>query len=249
MKLQGKVAVITGGASGIGQATADLFAAEGAHVVIADTDDTRGRAAAAALAARDAEAEFVHADVRSRADVERLMARARQRFGRIDILINNAGVNILGDVVEVTDEQYDLMMDTNVRGTFLCTKFVIPVMRAAGGGVIVNVASVAALVGARRNVVYDATKGAILNMTRALAVDHARDRIRINCVCPGLVDTPMTQRWLAGQEHPEEIRRYGLLERPARPEEIAQAILFLASDMSSYMTGGYLAVDGGFLAV
>ncbi len=249
MKLQGKVAVITGGASGIGQATAELFAAEGAHVVIADTDDTRGRAAAAALAARDAAAEFVHADVRSRADVERLMARARQRVGRIDILINNAGVNILGDVVEVTDEQYDLMMDTNVRGTFLCTKFVIPVMRAAGGGVIVNVASVAALVGARRNVVYDATKGAILNMTRALAVDHARDRIRINCVCPGLVDTPMTQRWLAGQEHPEEIRRYGLLERPARPEEIAQAILFLASDMSSYMTGGYLAVDGGFLAV
>ncbi len=249
MKLQGKVAVITGGASGIGRATAELFAAEGANVVIADTDDTQGRAAAAGLAARDVEAEFVHADVRSRSDVERLMARARQRFGRIDILINNAGVNILGDVMEVTDEQYDLMMDTNVRGTFLCTKFAIPVMRAAGGGAIVNVASVAALVGARRNVVYDATKGAILNMTRALAVDHARDRIRINCVCPGLVDTPMTQRWLAGQEHPEEIRRYGLLERPARPEEIAQAILFLASDMSSYMTGGYLAVDGGFLAV
>ncbi len=249
MKLRGKVAVITGGASGIGRATADLFAAEGAHVVIADVDEAGGEAAAAELRRRDAEAEFVHADVRRPADIDHLMARARERFGRIDVLVNNAGVNILGDVVEATAEQYDLIMDTNVRGTFLCTKAAVPPMRDAGGGVIVNVASVAALVGARRNVVYDASKGAILNMTRALAVDHAAEGIRINCVCPGLVDTPMTQRWLAGQENPEQIRRYGLLQRPARAEEIAQAILFLASDMSSYMTGGYLAVDGGFLAV
>lgn len=249
MRLQGKVAIVTGGASGIGRATAELFAVERAMVVIADVDEAGGQATVAALADRGAGAEFVRTDVRHRADVQRLVARAVERFGRVDILVNNAGVNILGDVVEAADEEYDLMMDTNVRGTFLCTKFVLPHMRAAGGGVIVNVASVAALVGARRNVVYDASKGAVLNMTRALAVDHAPDGIRVNCICPGLVDTPMTQRWLAGQENPDQIRRYGLLQRPARPEEIAQAILFLASDMSSYMTGGYLAVDGGFLAV
>ena len=249
MRLQGKVAIVTGGASGIGRATAELFAVERAMVVIADVDEAGGQATVAALVDRGAGAEFVRTDVRHRADVQRLVARAVERFGRVDILVNNAGVNILGDVVEVADEEYDLMMDTNVRGTFLCTKFVLPHMRAAGGGVIVNVASVAALVGARRNVVYDASKGAVLNMTRALAVDHAPDGIRVNCICPGLVDTPMTQRWLAGQENPDQIRRYGLLQRPARPEEIAQAILFLASDMSSYMTGGYLAVDGGFLAV
>jgi len=249
MTLTGKVAIITGGASGIGRATVELFAAEGARVVIADVDTAGGEALASALTARDAEVEFVRADVRRREEVQQLVARAVQRFGRLDILVNNAGVNILGDVVEASDEQYDLMMDTNVRGTFLCTKYAVPALRAAGGGVIVNVASVAALVGARRNVVYDATKGAVLNMTRALAVDHARDGIRVNCICPGLVDTPMTQRWLAGQENAEEIRRYGLLQRPARPEEIAQGILFLASDMSSYMTGGYLALDGGFLAV
>ena len=249
MRLQGKVAIVTGGASGIGRATAELFAVEGAMVVIADMDEAGGQATVAALVDRGAGAEFVRTDVRHRADVQRLVARAVERFGRVDILVNNAGVNILGDVVEVADEEYDLMMDTNVRGTFLCTKFVLPHMRAAGGGVIVNVASVAALVGARRNVVYDASKGAVLNMTRALAVDHAPDGIRVNCICPGLVDTPMTQRWLAGQENPDQIQRYGLLQRPARPEEIAQAILFLASDMSSYMTGGYLAVDGGFLAV
>src|SRR3990170_6920226 len=246
MRLQGKVAIVTGGASGIGRATAELFAVERAMVVIADVDEAGGQATVAALADRGAGAEFVRTDVRHRADAERLVARTVERFGRVDVLVNNAGVNILGDVVEAADEEYDLMMDTNVRGTFLCTKFVLPHMRAAGGGVIVNVASVAALVGARRNVVYDASKGAVLNMTRALAVDHAPDGIRVNCICPGLVDTPMTQRWLAGQENPDQIRRYGLLQRPARPEEIAQAILFLASDMSSYMTGGYLAVDGGF---
>jgi NAD(P)-dependent dehydrogenase (short-subunit alcohol dehydrogenase family) len=249
MRLSEKVAVITGGASGIGRATAELFAAEGARVVIGDIDDAQGAAVVEALRRRDAEAEFVHADVRREADAERLIGRAVERFGRLDILVNNAGVNILGDVVETTPEQYDLMMDTNVRGTFLCTRHAVRQMRRQGGGVIVNVASVAALVGARRNVVYDASKGAVLNMTRALAVDHAAEGIRVNCICPGLVDTPMTQRWLAGQEHPEEIRRYGLLQRPARAEEIAQGILFLASEMSSYMTGGYLALDGGFLAV
>lgn len=249
MRLRGKVAIITGGASGIGRAAAELFADEGAKVVVGDIDDARGAAVAEALRPREADAEFIHADVRSAEDAQRLVAGAVERFGGLDILVNNAGVNVLGDVVEATDEQYNLMMDTNVRGTFLCTKYAIPRMRARGGGVVVNVASVAALVGARRNVVYDTTKGAVLNLTRALAVDHAADGIRINCLCPGLVDTPMTQRWLAGQPDPESIRRYGLLQRPARPEEIAQGILFLASDMSSYMTGGYLALDGGFLAV
>ena len=249
MRLKGKVAIITGGASGIGRSTAELLADEGARVVVADVDDVQGQAVVDALRRREVEAEFVHTDVRRTADAERLVARTVERFGRVDVLVNNAGVNILGDVVEATEDQYDLMMDTNVRGTFLCTKHTVPVMRRQGGGTIVNVASVAAVVGAHRNVVYDASKGAVLNMTRALAVDHAADGIRVNCICPGLVDTPMTQRWLAGQAHPDEIRRYGLLQRPARPEEIAQGVLFLASDMSSYMTGGYLAVDGGFLAV
>lgn len=249
MRLKGKVTVITGGASGIGRSTAELFAEEGASVVIGDVDEAQGKAVAEALRQREVPVEFVLADVRRAADAERLIARAVERFGRVDILVNNAGVNLLGDVIETPEEQYDLMMDTNVRGTFLCTKYAVAQMRAQGGGVIVNVASVAALVGARRNVIYDTSKGAVLNMTRALAVDHAPDGIRVNCICPGLVDTPMTQRWLAGQEHPEQIRRYGLLQRPALPEEIAQGILFLASDMSSYMTGGYMALDGGFLAV
>jgi NAD(P)-dependent dehydrogenase (short-subunit alcohol dehydrogenase family) len=250
MKLANKVALITGGNTGIGAATAKLFAREGARVLIAARDETKAHEVVAAIGAS---AQFVRCDVTRAGDCERAVSECARVFGGLNILFNNAGVIFRSRTVEnTTEEEWDATMNTNVRGVFLMSKCAVPVMRAQGGGVIVNTASYAGLVGMPGVAAYCASKGAVVNLTRAMALDHAAENIRVNCICPGSVETEMIHAawraygdWHAAQKvwaakHP--------LGRIASVEEIAQVVLFLASDDASFVTGAALAVDGGITA-
>ncbi len=249
MRLEHKVALITGGASGIGRATALLFAQEGAAVTIFDLDGPRGEATAREIAATGGRAHFVGGDVTVAADCERAVQETVAHFGRLDILFNNAGIIRRANVLELSEQDWDRVMAVNVRSMFLLSRAAIPQMQAQRGGSIINTASGWGLVGGRRAVVYCASKGAVVLLTKALAVDHGEDHIRVNCICPGDTDTPMlrneaqqlgepTDRFLA-----ESANRP--LQRIGRPEEIAETVLFLASDQSSFVTGAVLTVDGG----
>lgn len=252
MRLAGKVAVITGAGSGIGRATATLFAREGARVVVADMSEGGGRETVALIQAAGGEALFVKVDVTRAADVEAMVAAAVEQFGRLDILYNNAGIQIKGTATAMTEEAFDKVMAVNVKGVWLGCKYAIPQMERQGGGVIVNTASGAALIGTRENVAYCASKGAVLQLTRQIALDYAAAGIRVNAVAPGVVDTPLMApvfeqmgnvaqaKEATGSRHP--------LGRLAQPEEIAKAVLFLASDESSFSTGSCLVVDGGYTA-
>jgi NAD(P)-dependent dehydrogenase (short-subunit alcohol dehydrogenase family) len=233
--LQGKIALITGGASGIGRATAELFAQEGATVVIVDIQAAAGEATAAALRQQGGHVRFVQADVTQAADCEQTVAGVLTTFGRLDILFNNAGIIRRATVLETTEAEWERVMAVNVRSIFLMCKY-------AGWG----------LKGGANAIAYCASKGAVVNMTRALAIDHGSQKIRVNAVCPGDTDTPML-RSEAGQLGQSEERFLAeAAERPlgryAQPSEIAQAVLFLASDAASYVTGTALVVDGGGLA-
>lgn len=247
MRLAGKIAVITGAKSGIGLATARLFAAEGAAVVLADIKDASEEAAA--IRGRCA---VIPVDVANGRSVQQLVDRTLEEFGRLDVLVNNAGIELAKRVTETDEADWDRLMNVNLRGVFLCSKAAVFVMRDCGGGVIVNVASELGIVGGSEIAAYCASKGGVVQLTKAMAVDHASDNIRVNCVCPGPVDTPLLQNIIAAASDPaaEELRIVSktLLGRLARPGEIAGAILFLASDESSYMTGSIMAVDGGWTA-
>lgn len=249
MKLQNKVALITGGNRGIGLATAKLFALEGAEVLIAARNEADGKEAASQVGG----AVFARCDVRSAKDCERTVAQAVAAFGRLDILFNNAGVIFRNLSVEATSEQvWDDTVDTNLKGAFLMSKYALPHLRASGKGVIVNSASYVGLVGFPGLAAYCASKAAVVNLTRAMALDHARDNIRVNCICPGSVDTDMIHSaWRAygdlaiaaevwAGKHP--------IGRIATPEEIARVVLFLAGDDSSFITGAAIPVDGGITA-
>ena len=249
MHLAGKVALITGGTSGIGRATAVLFAEEGARVIITGRNEERGREVVEEIRDAGGTAAFVRSDVRLIEDCSRAVEETLKLFGRLDVLFNNAGVYYANTVVDATEEEWDLTLDTCLKGTFLMSKFAIPAMIEQGGGVIVNNASGWGLVGGDAAAAYCAAKGGVVLLTKAMAIDHARQGIRVNCVCPGDVDTPML---------PQDAARRGLrwedylatasdrpLGRIGRPEEIAKAVLFLASDDSSFITGAVLAVDGG----
>ena len=248
MRLAGKVALISGGATGIGAATARRFVAEGAAVTIGDVREEEGEQLAAALAGDGARALFVPLDVRREADWERAVAQTVARFRHLDVLVNNAGIYARRLLTETTPADWDRMMEVNAKGVFLGARAVIEAMRAAGGGSIVNLSSVAGLVGSGIATDYNASKGAVRLLTKCIAIQHARDNIRCNSVHPAPVDTPMGQASM-----PEgEIRRRRLEEIPlgrlGTVDEVAWAIVYLASDESSYTTGAELAVDGGLTA-
>ncbi|GAB7544694.1 SDR family oxidoreductase [Cupriavidus sp. 8B] len=245
MSVEGKVAVVTGGGSGIGQAAARLLAANGAKVVVAD----RNVEAAQAVAGSLVQAIAVRADVSRADDIRDLFQAVDDRFGRLDILVNNAGYGVAGTVVDLDEAEWDRLMSVNVRGMFLCSKHAIPLMFRSGGGSIVNTGSYTAMVAIPSRAAYVASKGAISSLTRAMALDHANQNIRVNCVAPGTIETPWFDPAFANSENPERFRQELSarcpMNRMGRPEEIAEAILWLASDRASFATGSVLTVDGG----
>ncbi|MHA1961431.1 MAG: SDR family NAD(P)-dependent oxidoreductase [Candidatus Thorarchaeota archaeon] len=247
-RLERKVAVVTGVAAGIGKATAHLFAEEGAIVVGADLNTSDGNQVIEEIREQGGMGEFVEADVSTKKDVMMLMENA-QRHGGIHILFNNAGVEVVKKLVDTSEEEWDRTMEVNLRSAFLCCKYAIPHMISRGGGAIVNNASVAGLIGSF-SPAYSASKGGMIALTKTLAVELAADGIRVNCVCPGAIETPMLKRTLEKQGDSEEIRQERLtgypLGRFGEPEEVAKAVLFLSTDDSSFVTGEVLVVDGGF---
>jgi len=250
--LAGKRAIVTGAASGIGRATALLFAHEGAAVSVVDLHAEGGQAVVATIVARGGKALFVRCDVTRSADCLRAVEHTVDTWGGLDILFNNAGIIQRSTVLDTTEEQWDRVMAVNVKAIFLLSKYAIPHMERAGGGAIINTASGWGLVGGRRAVSYCASKGAVVNMTRAMALDHGEQNIRVNCICPGDTDTPMLRSEAQQLALSDEAFLADAADRPlkriGKPEDIAQAALYLASDASSFVTGTALVVDGGGLA-
>lgn len=252
MRLEGKVALITGGTSGIGRATAVLFAREGAAVAITGRSEERGREVVAEIEGIGGRAIFVPADVRVAEDCRRSVEETVTAFGRLDVLFNNAGVFVANDTIDCSEGEWDAQVDTSLKGAFLMSKFALPVMIAQGGGSIVNDSSGWGLVGGGRAVAYCAAKGGMVVMTKAMAIDHGPQGVRVNCVCPGDTETPMEHAdaehrgmtWDAYVESASE-RPLG---RMGEADEVARAVLFLASDESSFVTGAALPVDGGGVA-
>jgi NAD(P)-dependent dehydrogenase (short-subunit alcohol dehydrogenase family) len=252
MRLAGKVALITGGASGIGRATVLLFAREGAVVAVVDLDEDRGRAVVREIVEEGGRAIFLRCDVSQAEDCQRAVQETVDELGGLDILFNNAGIIRRATVIGTTEEEWDRVMAVNVKSVFLLGKYAIPVMEKAGGGVIINTGSGWGLIGGTNAVSYCASKGAVVNMTRAMALDHGAQNIRVNCICPGDTDTRMLRNEAQQLGASEEEFLAEAADRPLRrigkPEEIAQAVLYLASDDSSFVTGTVLVVDGGGLA-
>lgn len=253
MRLSGKVAIVTGGADGIGAATAELFAEQGARVVIGDVDEAGGRRVEERIAGAGGEAVFVRADISREPDVERLVATAVERFGALHVLVNNAATFVLKGI-DASPDDWRRSLEVNVVGTALCSRYAAEAMQRSGGGAIVNLASISSFVAQPQFVTYSATKAAILQMTRNMALDLAPAGIRVNCVCPGTILTRASRDHMArvgltleqfvAAEAPKH-----LLNRVGEPREVAWAILFLASDEASFITGTHLMVDGGYTAV
>ena len=253
MRLQDKTAIVTGGASGIGRAICRLFAGEGARVAISDIDVEGGRETEQAIAAAGGEATFVETDVSREADVEALVEATVSAYGTVDVLVNDAAAFVFGLVEDVTDDDWQRVFGVNVIGAAYCVKHVVPIMKKAGGGSIVNIASVSGFIAQPAFVPYNSSKGALVQLTRCLALDLAPHNIRVNCVCPGAVSTKASEqhRVFAGLER-EEFQKLAaevsFMKRVAEPKEIAYGALFLASDEASFVTGTPLVMDGGATA-
>ena len=248
-RLEGRTALATGSASGIGQATALAFAREGAKVVIADVNVDGGNATLRMVREIGSEAIFVRTDVRRADEVEALVNEVVKTYGRLDCAFNNAG--ILGkptSAVECTEENWDKVISTNLKGVFLCMKYEIPYMIRQGHGAIVNTASVAGLIGVQKNAAYVASKHGVAGLTKAAAIDYARSGIRINAVCPGFIRTAMLGLLEAKPEREARCVSMEPIGRLGRPEEVAEAVVWMCSDAASFVTGHLMAVDGGLVA-
>ena len=246
-RLKGKVAAITGAGMGLGQATALLFASEGAQIVVADINASEGQETVDRIRAQGGEAVQVEMDVRQAQDAERLSGTTVETFGRLDILVNNVGVQVNKDVVDTSEEEWDFVVDTNLKSMFLCSKYAVAQMRQQGGGNIICISSLSGLVGNGLQASYNASKHGVIGLVRSMAVDHAGDNIRVNAVCPGSMNTPMMLT--IPEEKLAPYRKANLLKRFAEPMEVAQALLFLASDEASFVTGSALVADGGFTTI
>jgi NAD(P)-dependent dehydrogenase (short-subunit alcohol dehydrogenase family) len=250
MRLTGKVALITGGASGMGQSEATIFVLEGAKVVVGDVLELEGRQVVDKIAATGGQARFVKLDVTSEADWQAVVKTTVASFGKLDVLVNNAGISGSFDPDTMSTGAWDMLMDVNAKGVFLGMKHAIAAMRRAGGGAIVNISSISGFVGQDGiHMGYNASKGAVRLMTKVAAVQYATDGIRVNSVHPGIFPTMRTSKISADPEWRAKALRAVPMKREGRVEEVAYAVLFLASDEASYITGTELVVDGGYLAV
>ena len=248
MRLEGKVALITGGARGQGAAEARLFSQEGAKVVIGDVLDAEGAQLAAEIGELGGDALFVHLDVTSEDNWREAIGAATSSFGKLDILVNNAAIWRGGQVTDTTVEHWDSIMDVNAKGVFLGTKLAIPEMRKAGGGSIVNISSTAGLVGSLTSTAYSASKGAVRLFTKSTAIQYASEGIRANSIHPGPIDTPMGDQVWPNAERREEVVGRTPIGRIGAPQDIAYGALYLASEESSFVTGSELVIDGGMTA-
>ena len=249
MRFSNKVVLITGAGAGIGRAAAILFAKEGAKVAVNSLTPRNGEKTLASVKSEGAEGIFVQGDVSVAADAERMVKDTIRAFGRIDILINNAGIVLPGRVDNMAVEDFDKTMNVNVKGVFLVSKYTIPEMKKAGGGVIVNNASAAALKGVPDRSAYSASKGALISLTKSMAADYIKENIRVNCVCPGTTDTPSLEARMQAFADPEAARAGFIARQPmgrlGRDEEIAHAILFACCEEAAFMNGSVICIDGG----
>lgn len=254
MRLKDKVALITGAGSGIGRATSILFAREGAKVVVADIDSSLGRETVRMIRDNHGEATFVQTDVSKSDQSKNMIETTIRNYGRLDILFSNAGINPLGTAVDTSEELWNKIIDINLKGGFLASKFAIPHMIKQGGGSIIFTASVNGLFAAANEVAYDASKGGVVMLTKATALDFGSKNIRVNAICPGATDTPMVRKIAEAFPDPakfieENAKNNAAFKRMIKPEEVAAAALFLASDESSGLTGAIIPVDGGYTII
>lgn len=248
-KLTGKTALITGAGRGIGEAIAKTFARQGANVVVLDVEREQAEEVTEAIHKEGGTAMSIAADVSKENEMRQAFENILSRFGTLDVLVNNAAVQIIGPLHEFTEEQFDQVVDVNMKGVFIGCKLALPIMMKQSSGVILSVSSVLGVVGDHDMAIYGATKGAVIALTKSLAVSYGSYGIRVNCVCPGDVNTPMVQHYFDSQPVPaearEQVSRHYPLKRIAEPEEVANTLVFLASEEASFISGGSIFVDGG----
>ena len=251
MEFEGKVAVITGAGMGMGKAIAIAFAEEGASIVVVDVNIDTGQETVKTIQNKGGRAIFIQADVSNASDAQQIAVDTISSFERIDVLVNNAGIQHYGSVIETTEEEWDQVLGVNLKSIFLCSKYCIPEIQKQGSGSVINIASVQGIASQKRVCPYSASKGGAISLTRNMAIDFAADNIRVNCVCPGSIDTPLLRAAaeLTGnsQQAIQEWADAHVLKRVGQPEEVAQVVLFLASNKASFITGAAYVVDGGLI--